>query len=90
MLILEPMQGALPRYTARENFDRFSIVLLMILTVYKFSFLPTALAQSVRCGAIALLIVICCRSITKVPGIVWVLQFAVVITGCTVFAGSGT
>ena len=90
MLISEPMQGALPRYTARENFDRFSIVLLMILTVYKFSFLPTALAQSIRCGAIALLIVICCRSITKVPGIVWVLQFAVVITGCTVFAGSGT
>lgn len=90
MLISETTQRALPSYSARETFDRLSTVLLMIFTVYKFSFLPTALAQSVRCGAIALLIVICCRSITKVSGIVWVLQFAVVITGCTVFAGGGT
>lgn len=89
MLISKPTQGTLPIYTAKESFDRFSIVVLMIMTVYKFAFLPTALAQSVRCGAIALLIIICFRSISRVPGIGWVFQFAVVITGCTVFAGGG-
>lgn len=62
MLISKPTQGTLPIYTAKESFDRFSIVVLMIMTVYKFAFLPTALAQSVRCGAIALLIIICFRS----------------------------
>lgn len=89
MLISKPTQGTLPIYTAKESFDRFSIVVLMIMTVYKFAFLPTALAQSVRCGAIALLIIICFRSISRVPGIGWVFQFAVEITGCTVFAGGG-
>lgn len=89
MLISKPTQETLPIYTAKESFDRFSIVVLMIMTVYKFAFLPTALAQSVRCGAIALLIIICFRSISRVPGIGWVFQFAVVITVCTVFAGGG-
>lgn len=89
MFISESTEGKLPRYTAEESLDRFSIVVLMILTVYKFAFLPTTLAQSVRCGAIALLFIICYRSISRVPGIGWVLQFAVVITGCTLFAGGG-
>lgn len=89
MLISKQTQRALPRYTAEESFDRFSIVVLMILTVYKFAFLPTTLAQSFRCGAIALLLIICYRSFPKVPGIGWVLQFAFVITGCTLFAGGG-
>lgn len=89
MFISKSTEGKLPRYTAEESLDRFTIVVLMILTVYKFAFLPTTLAQSVRCGAIALLFIICCRSISRVPGIGWVLQFAVVITCCTLFAGGG-
>lgn len=88
-MISKSTQMKLPRYNAEESLDRFSIVVLMILSVYKFAFLPTTLAQSVRCGAIALLLIICYRSIPKVPGIGWVLQFAFVITGCTLFAGGG-
>ena len=89
MLISKPTKSALPIYTAKESLDRFSVVALMIMTVYKFAFLPTALAQSVRCGAIALLLIICFRSIPRVPGIGWVFQFSFAITGCTVFAGGG-
>lgn len=64
-------------------------VLLAIFSVYKFSFIPVEYMRILRIASVALLLLMHCTALKRLPNLIAVIQFGVVIVVSTIVANGG-